>query len=123
MASNIDTLRKILTTGIGAALMTEESLSKLLSDIKLPRDAKNYLVKQAQKRKSDLANIVAQELKGFLSRINIHEELHKALHGLRVDVEATIHVNRHGPSIRVTKSRVVKSTSKRKTKRVTKRTK
>jgi hypothetical protein len=39
VASKIETLQKILVTGLGAALMTEESLSKLLSELKLPRDA------------------------------------------------------------------------------------
>lgn len=119
MAGNGETLRKILLTSLGTVLMTEEGVIKHLSELKLPREAKNYLVKQAQKRKSDLANIIVSELKGFLGRINIHEELHKALQGLKIDVAATIHIDRSGPILRTTKTRI----SKDSTKKVTRRTK
>ncbi len=122
MAGNIDAIRKILTTGIGAALMTEESLSKFLSEIKLPRDAKNFLIKQAQRRKEDLANVIAQELKEFLTRINIHEELRKAFIGMKIDVQATIHVDKKGTKINVTKSTTSRPKT-RKTKRSPKRKK
>ena len=113
MANNRETIRKIIATGIGAALLTEESLSKLISDIKLPRDAKNYLAKQAQRRKEDLSNIVARELKDFLKRINIHEELHKALLGLKIDVEGTVNISRSGAKLRLTKTRTAKPTTRR----------
>ncbi len=122
MAGNLDAIRKILTTGIGAALMTEESLSKFLSEIKLPRDAKNFLIKQAQRRKEDLANVIAQELKEFLTRINIHEELRKAFIGMKIDVQATIHVDKKGTKINVTKSTTSRPKT-RKTKRSPKRKK
>ncbi len=117
MASNIDTLRKIIMTGLGAALVTEESLSKLITELKLPRDAKNYVINQAQKKKSELAAIIAEEVKGFLSRINIHEELRKAFTGMKIDVQATIRVDRHGSTVKITKSRVAKPATKRTTRR------
>lgn len=107
-------------TGLGAALMTEESLSKLLSDIKLPRDAKNYVINQAQKRKSELASIVAQEFKGFLEHINIRDELRKALSGMTIDVSATIHFDRRGTTLRVTRAETTRP-SKKATKRTPKR--
>ena len=121
MAANIDTLRRIITTGLGAALMTEESLSKMLGDMKLPREAKKYLVSQAQKRKADLSNILAKEIKDFLGRINIHEELRKALTGLKIDVSAHIEIDRHGPSVRLTKTHSSKARTKRTTKAAGKR--
>ncbi len=123
MASNLETLRKIVMTGIGAALMTEESLARLLGEVKLPRDAKKYLVNQAAKKKSELAGIIAEEVKGFLGRINIHEEIRKAVSGMKIDIEATIHVDRHGSKIQLSKSKVIKPTAKRRARRVTKRSK
>ena len=84
------TLRKILTTGVGAALMTEEGLRSVLSDIKLTRQARDYISRQASKGKEELAKVLASELKGFLDRVNIHDEIQKALAGMKLEVQATV---------------------------------
>lgn len=105
MGNNIDSLKKLFVTGLGAALMTEEGILKILSDIKLPGDAKNFILSQAQKRKEDVTRIIAGEVKLFLKKVNIHEELRKTLTGLKIDIVATIHVDKEGTRFRVTKKR------------------
>lgn len=67
-------LEKIIRTGLGAALMTEEGV-------------RTALAKQAKRRKTDLENIIAREIGRFLSRINIHQEIRKALEGLTIEVK------------------------------------
>ena len=80
------TLRKILTTGVGAALMTESGLRGILSDIKV----RDYIAKQAMKGKEEISRVLASEIKGFLERINIHEEIQKALEDMLVEIQATV---------------------------------
>lgn len=85
-------LRKILTTGVGAALMTEGRIRNAVSDINVTRQAKDYLTRQAQKGKEEFAKVVVGELKGFLSQVDLHEEIRKALTGLTVEVQARLRI-------------------------------
>lgn len=80
------TLRKILTTGVGAALMTESGLRNAISDIKLS----DTIARQVLKGKEELSRVLAGEIKRFLERINIHEEVQKALAGMTIEVQATV---------------------------------
>jgi hypothetical protein len=82
----VGTLRKILTTGVGAALMTEEGIRSALADIKL----REYLSRQALKGKEELTKVVASELKRFLEHVNLHEEIEKALSGMKIQIQATV---------------------------------
>jgi len=112
MGNNIDSLKKLFVTGLGAALMTEEGILKVLSDIKLPGDAKNFILSQAQKRKEDITRIIAKEVKSFLAKINIQEELRKSLAGLKIDIVATIHVDEGGSRLKFTKKRAARGKKK-----------
>lgn len=80
------TLRKIITTGVGAALMTEEGIRSAISDMKL----KEYLARQASKGKEELTKVVASELKRFLEHVDLHEEIQKALAGMTLEIQATV---------------------------------
>jgi hypothetical protein len=80
------TLKKILTTGVGAALMTESGIRSAISEIQLTRQAKEYLARQAQKGKEEVVKILARELKKSLNHIDIHREIQKALDGLTLTV-------------------------------------
>ena len=87
------TLKKILTTGVGAALMTESSLRNALSDSRLTQQAKEYLTRQAVKGKDELVNVLSAEVKKFLARIRLDEELRQALSGMTIEVEAKIRLS------------------------------
>jgi len=118
MSNNIDSLRKLLITGIGTALMTEDALMKYLSDLKLPKDAKKYLSSQASRGKEELTKVLSAELRRYLTHLNLEEVVRKALDGMKVDVEATVRFSRGRPSLKVTRSQIShpskkKSTTKR----------
>jgi len=106
MASNIDKLVKVLETAIGTALMTEEGISRIFSELKLPRDATKYIKDQTRQRKEELGSLIRNELQRFLSRINLHEEISKALTGMTIQVTATVKLEKPAQGIRVTKSKV-----------------
>lgn len=86
------TLRKILTTGVGAALMTESGIRSAFSEIQLTRQAKEYLGRQAQKGKEEISRMLIGEVKKFLNHIDLHEEIQKALDGMTLEVEAKIKI-------------------------------
>ena len=62
-----EALRKLITTGIGAAFMTEESIRAYLSELKLPKDVLNYILQGASKSKEELLDRVGNEIVRILS--------------------------------------------------------
>ena len=86
-------IKKLISTGIGAVLMTEEGIRNAITGISLPRDAKKYLMDQASRRKEEVTSIISSEVKNFLSRINLHEEVKRALNGMTIDIQATIRLS------------------------------
>lgn len=117
MTNNIDNLRKLLITGIGTALMTEDALLKYFGDLKLPRDAKKYLTSQAQRGKEELSRVLSEELRRYLTHLNLEEVVRKALDGMKVDVEATIRFARGRPSLSVSRAEVAPTSKKKRTRR------
>lgn len=63
------TLQKIVRTGLGAALLTDQAVRNSVS-----------------RRRQDLSNIVSREFTRFLGKISLHEEIRKALEGLVIEV-------------------------------------
>lgn len=88
--SMTDLARKILLTGVGAIFMTEETVRKGLSELKLPTDAVGSLVDTVKKQKNEVLEIVAVELGNFFAKVKVHEELQKALKGMQVHLDAKI---------------------------------
>lgn len=89
-----DFVRKTVLLGLGSVSMTEESVRRLLADLRLPREeAKrlyDYLVEQSQKSKSEVLNLVGSEVKGFLKTLNLEHELQRILAGMRIRIQADI---------------------------------
>lgn len=75
-----DFAKKILLTGLGAVSMGE----------RLPKEAVGYLLEQAEKKKEDLVDRMAVEISKFLARLDVSQEIKKALRGLEIDVHATL---------------------------------
>jgi hypothetical protein len=86
----LGTLRKILTTGVGAALLTEGSLRNAFSESNLTGQARDYLGRQVSKGKAELTKVLVAELKAFLAKVNMHDEIQKALAGMKLEVQATV---------------------------------
>jgi len=83
-------LHKALVTGVSAVLMTEEGIRNALGDLRLPKEAINYVIQQTERSRRDLFQAVTGEVKGFLSSADITGSVRKALTGMRVDVRAQI---------------------------------
>ena len=69
------TIRRLISTGVGAARMTEASVRRLLLDTK-----------------DNLTSILAAEVKKFLSQVDIQKELTKVFTNLKLDISASIKI-------------------------------
>lgn len=85
-----DLFKKVLTTGVTAAFMTEESVRTLLKDVPLPKDIVGSLVDNAKNTKTEFVASVKNELKSYLDKINLSDEIEKIVDKYDFQINATI---------------------------------
>ena len=85
-----DLVKKGFSAGLGAVLSTEEGIRKLTNDYSLPKDVANYLLNSAQNSKDEIFKIFAREMREFLERMNIAQEIAKVLTLLSFEIKTEI---------------------------------
>lgn len=85
-----DLFKKVLTTGVTAAFMTEEGVRALLKDVPLPKDIVGSLVDNAKSTKTEFVASVKNELKTYLDKIDLGKEIDKIVEKYDFEVKATI---------------------------------
>ena len=86
------TIQKLVTTGISAAFMTEESIRSFVSDLKLPKETLNLLVTGAAKSKEELMNRVSKEVIGIISKIDFVKEASRFVEEHKFKITAEVEV-------------------------------
>lgn len=66
-----EAFKRIVSTGLGAAFMTEESVRNYLGDLKLPKEVLGVLLQGVQKSKEDLMQKVGSEIIKNLSKVDL----------------------------------------------------
>lgn len=85
-----DGLKKIITTGISAVLMSEEGVRQYLQDLKLPKDAIGSLIKGVSKSKEEIVTRVGHEFSKLVEKIDLVEEMSKFLRENKIKISAEI---------------------------------
>ncbi len=85
-----DLLKKVLTTGVTAAFMTEEAARAVLKDLPLPKEMVSGLIENAKTTKTDFVAGVKTELRSYLDKIDISKEIDKLAEKYDFEVKATI---------------------------------
>lgn len=83
-------LKKVLSTGVTAAFMTEETVRTVLKDLPLPKEIVGGLVENAKTTKTEFIAGVKNELKSYLDKIDISKEVDKIAEKYDFEVKATI---------------------------------
>lgn len=83
-----DIIKKVVSVGVGAAFMTEESVKKILEDLPLPKDIITGLVQNAKGAKEDFTNGIREELRTYLSKVDASKIATDILDRYDVEVEA-----------------------------------
>jgi polyhydroxyalkanoate synthesis regulator phasin len=65
-----DIMKKIVSVGVGAAFMTEESVKKVLEELPLPKDIITGLVQNAKGAKEDFTKSIREELQNYLTKVD-----------------------------------------------------
>lgn len=82
--------KKILTLGLGAYFLTEDTVRRYVKDAKIPRDIARSITQNASKGKDELYGYVARELSSFLRQMDLQEELDRFVKSHKVRVSAEI---------------------------------
>lgn len=85
-----DLTKKILTLGLGAYFLTEDTVRRYVKDAKLPRDVAKSITQNAVKGKDELYGFVARELSNFLEKMDLQDELNKFVQNHKVKISAEI---------------------------------
>lgn len=83
-----EVFRRVLETG--AKSLTAENLKQAARELRLPKEVLHHLLNQIEEGKNSFYRAAAQEVRGFLERSNLSEEIAKAL--TRLTFEAKIEV-------------------------------
>jgi hypothetical protein len=87
-----EALRKVFTTGVSAAFMTEESIRAYLGEIKLPREILNVLIQSANKSKDEITQKVTKEAIAILQKVDVVKELSRFAEGHKFKIQAEIEI-------------------------------
>jgi hypothetical protein len=116
-----DLLKRGILAGIGALFMTEDGVRSILGELKLPKEAAQFVINQVGKTKEDLFRMIASEIRGFLDSTNISEELRKALTGMSLEISTTVRFKPDGENMRPEMKSAVKLKSMSRKKRTKKK--
>jgi len=89
-----DVFKKVLSTGISAAFMTEDAVKKLTQDLPLPKEIVNGLLANAKSTKSEFVTGVKKEFKSYLDRLDVTKEIDRVLENYDIEVKANIKFNK-----------------------------
>jgi hypothetical protein len=87
-----ETLKKLLSTGLGAAFLTEDVIRSYLQDVKLPKDVLNLLLQQAGRSKEDLMNRIGNETIRMISKIDFVKEASRFVENHKFKISAEVEV-------------------------------
>ncbi len=80
-----DIIKKVVSVGVGAAFMTEESVKGLLNDLPIPKDVINSLVSNAKGAKEDLSKSLREEFRKYLSKLDTEKLIDYVLQNYEVN--------------------------------------
>lgn len=83
-----DIFKKVVSTGISAAFMTEDAVKGVLQDLPIPKEIVNGLVQNAKQTKDEFITSVKGELKEYLKKLDVSQEVDRIIANYDIEVNA-----------------------------------
>lgn len=87
-----DAIKKLVSTGISAAFMTEEAIRTRVSDMKLPKETLHLLLAGASKSKEELMGRVSNEVIRIINKIDFVKEASRFVEDHKFKITAEVEV-------------------------------
>lgn len=100
-----DVIKKVVSIGVGAAFMTEESVKSILADLPLPKDIVTGLVQNAKGVKEDFVKQVREELSEHMAKVDVKKVLEEILSQYDVEVKANFSFKKKDDGSKTTDSK------------------
>lgn len=85
-----DVIKRVVSIGIGAAFMTEDTVKNIISDLPLPKQIITGLLQNAKNAKEEFLGNVREELKGQFSKIDPTKMVEEILENYDIEVNAKL---------------------------------
>ena len=89
-------MKKALFASIGAVFMTEESIRSYVSEAKLPREIRGYLLQNTQQAKEQFFRYLAGEISQIVIRSDLPRVFERFLTDHTIEIEAKIRFKSNG---------------------------
>lgn len=89
-----DILRRVVSTGMSAAFMTEDAVKELISGLPLPKEMIAGLLQNAKATRNEFIGSVKNELKTYLDRLDVSKEVDRVLENYDLEISAKIKFNK-----------------------------
>lgn len=109
-----EAFKKLVSTGISAAFMTEEAIRSRVSDMKLPKETLNILLAGASKSKDEMMNRVSNEVIRIINKIDFVKEAARFAEEHKFRIVAEVEILKKDSSSPSTGSSVSVTTEPRK---------
>jgi hypothetical protein len=94
-----EVLKKVMSVGLGAAFMTEESVRSALSGLNLPKEVLTSILQGANRSKEEFLNKIGNETIKLMSKIDFVKEASRFVeeHKFRIQAEIEVVKRDHHP--------------------------
>lgn len=89
-----ESVKKILSMGMGAAFLTEETVKSVLGDSKLPKEVLGKLMEGANRSKEEIIDRVGDELVSIIKKIDFVHEASRFVEDHKFKINAEIEITR-----------------------------
>jgi len=93
-----DTIKKVVSIGVGAAFMTEEAVKNLLGDLPLPKDIINGLMQNAKSAKDNFNESLREEVRGYLAKVDPNKLFDDLVDRYDLEVTAKVKFKKKKPN-------------------------
>ncbi|MFZ8933128.1 MAG: hypothetical protein ACO20H_11600 [Bacteriovoracaceae bacterium] len=85
-----DVIKRVVSIGIGAAFMTEDTVKSIISDLPLPKQIVTGLLQNAKNAKEEFLGNVRDELKSQFSKMDPAKLVSEVLENYDIEVNAKL---------------------------------
>ncbi len=85
-------IKKVMSIGLGAAFMTEESIRGAVTELKLPKEVLTTLLQGASRSKEEFLNKVGNETIKLISKIDFVKEASRFVEEHKFKIQAEIEI-------------------------------
>jgi len=83
-------VKRLVETGMEKLLDSPETVRQWANELRLPKELLNAILAHAEEAKSEISKVVVREIRDFLGRTNLADEITRVLTGVTLEVKTQV---------------------------------